>query len=414
MEFQRMGITPFVDNEIKRGESIGPELLRAIRGSKIAIILLSRNYASSKWCLDELVEIMKCREEYGQTVMAIFYKVDPSDVKNLTGDFGKVFRKTCAGKPKKDIGRWRQAWEKVATVAGYHSINWDNEAAMIKKIATDISNILINSTPSRDFDGLVGMRAHLEKMKPLLCLDTDEVRIIGIWGPPGIGKTTIARVVYNQLSHSFQLSVFMENIKANYTRPTGSDDYSAKLQLQQMFMSQITKQKDIEIPHLGVAQDRLKDKKVLVVLDGVNQSVQLDAMAKEAWWFGPGSRIIITTQDQKLFRAHGINHIYKVDFPPTEEALQIFCMYAFGQNSPKDGFQNLAWKVINLAGNLPLGLRIMGSYFRGMSREEWKKSLPRLESSLDADIQSILKFSYDALDDEDKNLFLHIACFFQR
>jgi hypothetical protein len=124
MEFQRMGITPFVDNEIKRGESIGPELLRAIRGSKIAIILLSRNYASSKWCLDELVEIMKCREEYGQTVMAIFYKVDPSDVKNLTGDFGKVFRKTCAGKPKKDIGRWRQAWEKVATVAGYHSINW--------------------------------------------------------------------------------------------------------------------------------------------------------------------------------------------------------------------------------------------------------------------------------------------------
>ncbi|KAL9810008.1 putative TIR domain, P-loop containing nucleoside triphosphate hydrolase [Arabidopsis thaliana] len=412
MEFQRMGITPFVDNEIKRGESIGPELLRAIRGSKIAIILLSRNYASSKWCLDELVEIMKCREEYGQTVMAIFYKVDPSDVKKLTGDFGKVFRKTCAGKPKKDIGRWRQALEKVATVAGYHSINWDNEAAMIKKIATDISNILINSTPSRDFDGLVGMRAHLEKMKPLLCLDTDEVRIIGIWGPPGIGKTTIARVVYNQLSHSFQLSVFMENIKANYTRPTGSDDYSAKLQLQQMFMSQITKQKDIEIPHLGVAQDRLKDKKVLVVLDGVNQSVQLDAMAKEAWWFGPGSRIIITTQDQKLFRAHGINHIYKVDFPPTEEALQIFCMYAFGQNSPKDGFQNLAWKVINLAGNLPLGLRIMGSYFRGMSREEWKKSLPRLESSLDADIQSILKFSYDALDDEDKNLFLHIACFF--
>ncbi|XP_010419682.1 PREDICTED: disease resistance protein TAO1-like isoform X1 [Camelina sativa] len=412
MEFQRMGITSFVDNEIKRGESIAPELIRSIGESKIAVVLVSRNYASSKWCLNELVEIMKCREELGQTVMPIFHKVDPTDVKNLTGDFGKVFRRTCAGKTEQDIGRWRQALAEVATIAGYHSTSWDNEAVMIKEIATDISNILINSTPSRDFDGFVGMRAHLEKIEPLLCLQSDEVRMIGIWGPPGIGKTTIARVVYNQLSNSYPLSVFMENIKATYSRPTGSDDYNAKLQLQQQFMSQITNHMDIKIPHLGVAQDRLKDKKVLVVLDGVDKSVQLDAMAKETWWFGPGSRIIITTQDHRLLRAHGINHIYKVDFPATEEALQIFCMYAFGQKFPKTGFEELARKVTYLAGNLPLGLRVMGSYFKGMSKEEWKKSLPRLETSLDADIQSILKFSYDALDDEDKDLFLHIACFF--
>nr|QPF16705.1 putative disease resistance protein TAO1 [Brassica napus] len=333
MEFERKGITPFIDNEIKRGDDIGPELIRAIRGSKIAIILLSKNYASSKWCLDELVEIMKCREELGQTVMAIFYKVDPSDVKKLAGDFGRVFKKTCAGRTKENIERWRQALAKVATVAGYHSSTWgywDNEAAMIKKIATDISDMLNNFTPSNDFDGLVGMGAHLEKMEPLLCLGSDEVRMIGIWGPPGIGKTTIARVAYSKLSNNFQLSVFMDDLKANYTRLC-SDDYSLKLQLQQQFMSQITNQKDMVVSHLGVASNRLKDKKVLVVLDGVDQSVQLEAMAKETWWFGPGSRIIITAQDQKLFRAHGVNLIYKVDFPTKDEALQIFCTYSFGQ-----------------------------------------------------------------------------------
>ena len=124
MEFERKGITPFVDNEIRRGESIGPELIKAIRESKIAIILLSRNYASSKWCLDELVEIMKCREELGQTVLAIFYEVDPSDVKKLAGDFGRVFRKTCAGKTNECIERWRKAFAKVATIAGYHSGSW--------------------------------------------------------------------------------------------------------------------------------------------------------------------------------------------------------------------------------------------------------------------------------------------------
>ncbi|KAL1198686.1 Disease resistance protein TAO1 [Cardamine amara subsp. amara] len=389
----------------------GSELIRAIRGSKIAIILLSKNYASSSWCLDELAEIMKCREELGQTVLAVFYKVDPSDVKKLTGDFGKVFRKTCASKAKEDIERWRQALAKVATIAGYHSSNWDNEAAMIIKIATDISNKLNNSASSSDFDGLIGMRRHLKNMEPLLSLGSDEVRMIGIWGPSGIGKTTIARVAFNQLSNNFQLSVFMESIEAKYTRPC-SDDYSAKLHLQQQFMSQITNQNDMKISHLGVVQDRLKDKKVLVVLDGVNQSMQLDAMAKETWWFGPGSRIIITTQDQRLFRAHGIHHIYKVDFPPTDKALQILCMNAFGQKSPKDGFEELAHEVTQLAGKLPLGLRVMGSYFRGMSKQEWKKALPRLRSSLDADVQSILKFSYDALDDDDKYLFLHIACLF--
>ncbi|KFK28779.1 hypothetical protein AALP_AA7G046500 [Arabis alpina] len=313
-EFGRKGITPFIDNDIKRGESIGPDLIKAIRGSKIAVVLVSKNYASSKWCLDELVEIMKCREEVGQTVMAIFYKVDPSHVKKLTRNFGKVFRKTCAGNSKKDIERWRQALVKVATIAGYDSSNWDNEAAMIEKIATDVSNELINFVPSSDFDGFVGMRAHMENMNLFLRLDSNEVKMIGIWGPSGIGKSTIARVLYSTYSHQFQLSVFMENIKRHHQNIRGYDEYSSKLHLQKEFLSHIINHEDIKIHHLGVAQDMLKDKRVLVVLDDVDQSVQLDAMAKEVGWFGSGSRIIITTQDKKLLNAHGISHIYERQF----------------------------------------------------------------------------------------------------
>ena len=141
-EFKRKGITYFNDDGIKRGESIAPELIRGIRGSKIVIVLLSRNYGSSKWCLEELVEIMKCREELKQTVMAIFCKVDPSDVKKLTGDFGKVFRKTCEGQAKEDIWRWKQALEKVATIAGYHPSNWFCPHAFYLLSFTYIQNII--------------------------------------------------------------------------------------------------------------------------------------------------------------------------------------------------------------------------------------------------------------------------------
>ncbi|KAG7611107.1 NB-ARC [Arabidopsis suecica] len=412
-EFKRKGIVPFIDNDIDRSKSIGPELDEAIRGSKIAIVMLSKNYASSSWCLNELVEITKCRKDLNQTVMTIFYGVDPTDVKKQTGEFGKVFERTCESKTEEQVKTWREVLDGAATIAGEHWHIWDNEASMIEKISIDVSNILNRSSPSRDFDDLIGMEAHMEKMKSLLSLHSNEVKMIGIWGPSGIGKTTIARVLYNRFSGDFGLSVFMDNIKElMHTRPVGSDDYSAKLHLQNQLMSEITNHKETKITHLGVVPDRLKDNKVLIVLDSIDQSIQLDAIAKETQWFGPGSRIIITTQDQKLLKAHDINNIYKVEFPSKYEAFQIFCTYAFGQNFPKDGFEKLAWEVTDLLGELPLGLRVMGSHFRRMSKDDWVIALPRLKTRLDANIQSILKFSYDALSPEDKDLFLHIACLF--
>ncbi|KAJ4871948.1 Disease resistance protein (TIR-NBS class) [Raphanus sativus] len=415
-DFTSKGIDLFIDSDIQRSKSIGPALIEAIRGSRIAIVLLSKNYASSTWCLNELFEIINYREEFGHTVIPIFYQVNPSDIKKQKSYFGKVFRKTCRGKRKEEIQRWKHALTVVAQIEGYHSANWfvlliptfssiflqhqpliffvafkqqpscidkKTEAEMIENIATDVSNKLNFSVPCSDFNTLVGMESQMTRMGPLLQLDSDEVRKVGILGPSGIGKTTIARSLFNRHSQNFQLSLFMDNIKSKYARPACSDEYSVMLYLQEQLMSQLTKDKDIKIPHLGIAKDRLKDKKVLVVLDDVDWSVQLEAMAKDTSWFGPGSRIIITTQDETVLKASEIEHIHMMNLPSYDEALQIFCIYAFGHKDPRNGFRDLALEVMSLVGELPLGLRVMGSYFRGMSKQDWTEALAKLKIHLD-------------------------------
>ncbi|WZZ13230.1 hypothetical protein YC2023_106319 [Brassica napus] len=387
-QFERNGIITFNDQEIERSQTIKPELTRAIQESRISIVVLSQNYASSSWCLNELVEILDCKET-GQIVMTVFYKVNPSDVRKQIGGFGKAFKETCQGKTETEIQSWTKALTYVANIEGEHSLNWVNEADLIEKIATDVSNKL-NASLSRDFDGMVGLEDHLGKMKSLLHLENNEAMIIGISGPAGIGKTTIARALFNQLSFSFPLRYFMGNVKGSYRR-TDCDEHGLKLRLQEQLLRKILNQKRMKISHLNVIYERLGNQKVLIILDDVDHLEQLDALARDISWFGHGSRIIVTTEDQELLQQHGINNVYNVAFPSSEEALGIFCLSAFKQISPPDGFGRLAERAAELCSNLPLGLCVVGSSLRKKKEDEWEVVLHRLETSLDRDIERILK-----------------------
>lgn len=123
-ELDRKLITAFKDNEIKRSLSLDPELQHAIKNSRIVVVVFYRNYASSSWCLNELVEIMNCKKKFGQMVIPVFYGLDPSHVRKQTGDFGKIFEEICHNKTEEVKSRWKEALTNVANILGYHSVSW--------------------------------------------------------------------------------------------------------------------------------------------------------------------------------------------------------------------------------------------------------------------------------------------------
>jgi hypothetical protein len=113
-----------MDDKLPRGEEISTELLKAIERSRISIIVLSENYASSTWCLDELVKILECKKN-GQIVLPVFYMLDPSDVRNQKGKFGEVLKKH--EKRFKDnmekVQGWRKALTETGKISGWHYKN---------------------------------------------------------------------------------------------------------------------------------------------------------------------------------------------------------------------------------------------------------------------------------------------------
>nr|XP_023926791.1 TMV resistance protein N-like [Quercus suber] len=106
----KKGINTFIDDELRRGEEISPALLKAIEGSRISILILSKNYASSSWCLDELLKILECKETKEQMVLPVFFKVDPSDIRDQSNCFGKAFDE-LRDKVKNDarMRKWKAA-----------------------------------------------------------------------------------------------------------------------------------------------------------------------------------------------------------------------------------------------------------------------------------------------------------------
>ena len=159
-------------------------------------------------------------------------------------------------------------------------------------------------------------------------------------------------------------------------------------------------------------QNRLRNKKILLVLDDVNDLNQLNKVAGKCWWFGSGSRVMITTRDKHLLLYHEVTEIYEAEVLNHDEALKLFSLKAFKMDHPTEDYRKLSQAFVDYFNGLPLALEVLGSFLFKKSIDEWKSGLGRLNEFPERRILNVLQISFNGLTEYEKEIFLDIACFF--
>ena len=245
----------------------------------------------------------------------------------------------------------------------------------------------------------------LSKLEPM----GDNVAILGIWGAGGIGKTTLAKEIYNLYStnRSFEYQTFLELGK-------GKD----VAHLQKQVLDQLLDKKDGNATETYRSYfNNLVGVKVLVIIDDISYAQHFTDLVPDLKKLGAGSRIILTSRDKDVLdlvfkEAPRAYYLLEMQVLNSEESLELFCFHAFLNKaipSDKHAFYSLAKKVANICKCLPLALEILGKHLYNRSEGEWEEEAREMSAS--SDVLDTLSISYKGLSSKsDKVMFLDIAC----
>eukprot|EP00268_Persea_americana_P019729 TRINITY_DN2014_c0_g1_i6.p1 TRINITY_DN2014_c0_g1~~TRINITY_DN2014_c0_g1_i6.p1 ORF type:complete len:1252 (-),score=251.60 TRINITY_DN2014_c0_g1_i6:275-4030(-) len=277
---------------------------------------------------------------------------------------------------------------------------------LVRRILDELSN-----TPMGVASYTVGLNSRVEDLMRLLDVKSNGIQVSGFHGMGGVGKTTLAKALYNKLVSQFEHRSFISNVREASMQPNGLVSLQRKL-LGDLSLGKASGVNDVSAGKIAI-KGILNDKRVLVVLDDVDDVSQLGALAIKREWFYEGSRIIITTRDRNVLLAYHVDKIYEVKELGFSDSLKLFRYHALGSKNSSGAFLQQSHQIVSLTGRLPLALEVFGSFLFDKRRvEEWEDTLHKLKQIRPRHLHDILKISFDGLDDEEKCIFLDIACLF--
>ncbi|CAH8278232.1 unnamed protein product [Arabidopsis lyrata] len=368
---RRKGINNVVI-EVEGDDLLSKESEAKIEKARVSVMILSRICEPTRAC-HKFEKVRECQRNKNQVVVPVLYGESPS------------------------LLDWISVLDLKDLSAIHHSRMECSDSKLVQEIVRDVYEKLF-------YKGRIGIYSKLLEIENMVNKQPIGIRCVGIWGMPGIGKTTLAKAVFDQMSSAFDASCFIED----YDKAFHEKGLYCLLE-EQLFKE--NPGNDATIMKLSSLRDRLNSKRVLVVLDDVRNALVAESFLEGFDWLGPGSLIIITSRDKQVFRLCGINQIYEVQGLNEKEALQLFLLCA---SMGEQNLHELSMKVVNYANGNPLAISVYGRELKGKKKlSEMETAFLKLKRRPPFKIFDAFKSSYDSLCDNEKNIFLDIACFFQ-
>ncbi|XP_039156269.1 TMV resistance protein N-like [Eucalyptus grandis] len=261
---------------------------------------------------------------------------------------------------------------------------------------------------------LVGMEDRIAAINGLLDIQSGGVRVIGIYGMSGIGKSTLTKIIYNQLCPRFGKNCsFLDGV-----RETTKTKGLVKLQEQLLYdisNSRVARNIDNIDYGINTIRETICNKKVLVVLDDVDEGNQIEYLIGIDSLYN-GTRILVTTRDKSVIKIRGLKYEivpYEMEVLSDKDALQLFSRHAFDADFPPDKLYDTSKDIVSTTDGLPSALRAIGSLLFLQKEEKiWQEMLEKLRKTPTSDVLGKLRITYDALEMDQQQIFLDIACFF--